>query len=90
MGQSQNWGKLKWRLLAKERYPRVQRFKLRGDGSRGKGSEERNNLIARQVGKKLRQRESFEMNQVSAIRKSQRGRCKNGWGRMSRTKVPSS
>ncbi|MBA0755920.1 hypothetical protein Gogos_020960 [Gossypium gossypioides] len=41
MGTSQNWGKLEQRPLANEIYQRVQRFKLRGDGSRGKGFEGR-------------------------------------------------
>ncbi|MBA0739529.1 hypothetical protein Gogos_012790 [Gossypium gossypioides] len=67
MRTSQNWGKLERRLLASEMYQRVQRFKLRGDGSRGKGFEKRDNLIARQVGKKPRQRESSKVNQVNVI-----------------------
>ncbi|MBA0668534.1 hypothetical protein Goklo_001433 [Gossypium klotzschianum] len=54
MRTSQNWGKLEQRLLANEMYQLVQRFKLRGDKSRGKGFEGRDNRIARQVGKKPR------------------------------------
>ncbi|MBA0869525.1 hypothetical protein Goshw_029508, partial [Gossypium schwendimanii] len=49
------------------------------DGSRGKGFKRGNNPSARQVGRKPRQRESSKVNQVGAIRKSQRGRCENRW-----------
>ncbi|MFQ6628970.1 hypothetical protein Gotur_007158 [Gossypium turneri] len=70
-------------------YQRVQRFKGKRDGSRGKGFEGRDNLTARQVRGKPRQREGSKVNQVSAIRKSQRGRCENGWGRMPRAIVQS-
>ncbi|KAH1048235.1 hypothetical protein J1N35_039019 [Gossypium stocksii] len=77
----------KGRLLANEMYQRVEHFKLRGDRSRGKDFEGRDNLIVRQVENKPRQQESSKVNQVSAIQKSQQGRCKNGWGRMSRAKV---
>ncbi|MBA0750367.1 hypothetical protein Gogos_001781 [Gossypium gossypioides] len=58
-------------------YQRVQRFKLRGDGSQDKSSERRDNPITMQVGKKLRQQESSKVNQVSVIQKSQRRRCEN-------------
>ncbi|KAH1092232.1 hypothetical protein J1N35_019489 [Gossypium stocksii] len=54
------------------------KFKLRGDESQVKGSEGRDDPITRQVEEKPRQRESFKTNQVSAIRKPQRGRCENG------------
>ncbi|MBA0756176.1 hypothetical protein Gogos_022254, partial [Gossypium gossypioides] len=57
---------------------RVGRFELKSDISRGKSLERR---------KKLRRRDATEVNQVSAIQKSQRGCCENGWGRMSRATV---
>ncbi|KAK5793911.1 hypothetical protein PVK06_035087 [Gossypium arboreum] len=44
--------KLEQRLLANEMYQRVQRFKLRGDERQHRGSEGRDNLITRQVGKR--------------------------------------
>ncbi|KAH1082522.1 hypothetical protein J1N35_022283 [Gossypium stocksii] len=51
MGTSQIRGKIGQKLLAKEMYQRAKRFKMRGDGSRGKRFERRDNLIARQVEK---------------------------------------
>ncbi|MBA0730993.1 hypothetical protein Golax_004565 [Gossypium laxum] len=58
-------------------YKRVGRFELRSDVSRGKNPKER---------EKLRRRDEIEVNQVSAIQKSQRGHCENGWERMSRAR----
>ncbi|KAH1047642.1 hypothetical protein J1N35_038426 [Gossypium stocksii] len=59
---------------------RVGRLEVRSDGSQGKSPERR---------EELRQQDETEGNQVSAIREPQRGRCENGWGRMSRARVQS-
>ncbi|KAH1096345.1 hypothetical protein J1N35_013266 [Gossypium stocksii] len=77
---SKNWGKTERRLLANAMYQRVQTVQVRSDGSRGKSPERR---------EKLRRQIEIEANQVSVIQESQRGRCENGWGRMSRVRVRS-
>ncbi|MBA0838090.1 hypothetical protein Goarm_010186, partial [Gossypium armourianum] len=63
-------GKVKPSVVNQEDFIRV-----KSDVSRGKSPKGR---------EKLRRRDEIEANQVSAIRKSQRGHCENWWGKMSR------
>ncbi|MFQ6651926.1 hypothetical protein Gotur_024046, partial [Gossypium turneri] len=49
-------------------YKRVRRIESRSDVSRGKSPEKR---------ERLRRRDEIEANQVSAIQRTQRGRCEN-------------